>query len=93
MYPATAKDDILIFNFSPESIYFTTIRYTTVNLKFLAILFKRRGNMNKSSKHNMESLQSEEQTHILDAIDEMRDLGVNEDISIPQVCLPLYSIS
>jgi hypothetical protein len=36
----------------------------------------------------MASLQNEEQTHILDAIDEMRGLGVNEDISIPQVCLP-----
>lgn len=42
-------------------------------------------NMPKNSKQNMASLQNEEQTHILDAIDEMRDLGVNEDISIPQV--------
>lgn len=41
--------------------------------------------MPKNSKQNMASLQNEEQTHILDAIDEMRDLGVNEDISIPQV--------
>ncbi|KAF5015736.1 hypothetical protein F66182_12826, partial [Fusarium sp. NRRL 66182] len=27
----------------------------------------------------MASLQNEEQTRILDAIDEMRDLGINED--------------
>lgn len=36
----------------------------------------------------MASLQNEEQTHILDAIDEMFDLGVIEDISILKVCLP-----
>lgn len=41
--------------------------------------------MTKDSKTSMANLQNEEQTHILDAIDEMRDLGVNEDISIPQV--------
>jgi polynucleotide 5'-kinase involved in rRNA processing len=41
--------------------------------------------MTKNSKQNMANLQNEEQSHILDAIDEMRDLGVNEDISIPQV--------
>lgn len=43
--------------------------------------------MSETSKQNMASLQNKEQTHILDAVDEMRDLGVNEDISIPQVCL------
>lgn len=43
--------------------------------------------MSKISRQNMASLQNEEQTHILDAIDEMRNFGVNEDISIPQVCL------
>lgn len=30
-------------------------------------------------------IHSQEQIRILDAIDRMRDLGVNEDLSIPQV--------
>jgi hypothetical protein len=32
-------------------------------------------------------IQSQEHTRILDAIDRMRDLGINDDLSIPQVCL------